>query len=386
VSYARNRRVADASAFASAARSYWLDVFPVVRREFRRLHAEARRIPDPTLRYIALDALGVKWSGLEGAAAFAAFVAPSLRPAVARLLVGYQAAFDYADTLMEQPSDVPAANARQLHAALVASLEPGRQQPDYYRYHARRNDGGYLERLVDGCHAVVAELPAYPPLAATVTESAQRAIEYQCRISLSTEMDHPALSRWAALATPHHHRLRWWETWASCGSSLATLALLAAAADPTTNGCRAEAIETLYWPWAGALHTLLDCLIDRADDATNNRPNLLDLYASPQEIAERMGFLTAESVRLAAAAGIDHSLILAGMASLYVSDRQAWMPEARPATESILDALGELAMPTMLVLRGRRLAQGRLVKSQAHSSEISSSGYPLNGYPVRDFT
>jgi tetraprenyl-beta-curcumene synthase len=349
--------VTRASAFVSAARSYWLDVFPVVRRELRRLHVEARRIPDPTLRYLALDTLDVKWSGLEGAAAFAAFVTPALQPAVARLLVGYQAVFDYADTLIEQPNGDPAANGRQLHTALVAILEPGCTHPDYYRHHVCGNDGGYLARLVDGCRAVVAELPAYAPLAATVIESTQRVVEYQCRISLSTEADHPALSGWAARAMPHHHRLRWWETLASYGSSLETLALLAAAADPTTNGCHAEAIQTLYSPWAGALHVLLDDLIDHTDDTAHSRPNLLDLYASPQEIAERMGFLTAESVRLASAAGAEHSLILAGMASLYLSDRQAWLPAARPAAESILDALGELARPTMIILRGRRLAR-----------------------------
>jgi tetraprenyl-beta-curcumene synthase len=345
-----------ASAFVSAARSYWLDVFPVVRREFRRLHVEACRIPDPTLRYLALDTLAVKWSGLEGAAAFAAFVTPALRPAVARLLVGYQAVFDYVDTLMEQPNDDPAANSRQLHAALIAILEPGRPHPDYYRHHVGDNDGGYLTRLVEGCRSIVAELPAYAPLATRVIESTQRVVEYQCRVGLSTEADHPGLSRWAVHATPRHRRLRWWETCASYGSSLETLALLAAAADPKTNGRTAETIETLYWPWAGALHVLLDDLVDRVDDATHSQPNLLDLYASPQEMAERMGFLTTESVRMASAAGADHGLILAGMASLYVSDQQAWVPAARPAAESILDALGELATPTMLVLRARRLA------------------------------
>lgn len=358
MSCARNLRVAGAAAFASAARSYWFDVFPVVRRELRRLRIEACGIPDPTLRYLALEALNVKWSSLEGAAAFAAFVAPVFRSAVARLLVGYQAAFDYADTLMEQPNNDPAANGRQLHAALTAILEPGCPHPDYYRHHVCGNDGGYLSRLVDGCRAVVAELPTYAPLACRVVESAQRGVEYQCRISLATEADYPALSKWAA-ATPHHSRLRWWETWASCGSSLETLALLAAAASPTTNGYQAEAIETLYWPWAGALHALLDALIDRADDTAHSRPNLLDLYASPQEIAERMAFLTAESVRLAAAAGTDHSLILAGMTGVYISDPQAWVPAARPAAESILDALGGLATPSMLVIRARRHARRR---------------------------
>jgi tetraprenyl-beta-curcumene synthase len=348
--------MASAVAFVSAARSYWINVFPVVRREQHRLRIEASRIPDPTLRRLALETQVAKWSNLEGAAVFAAFVAPADRCAVARLLVGYQAAFDYADTLMEQPSDAPAANARQLHTALLAILEPGRPQPDYYRHHACDRDGGYLTRLVDDCRAVVAELPAYPPLAATVIESAQRGVEYQCRISLSTEQDHPALSQWATQAT-HHRSLRWWEIWASCGSSLDTLALLAAAADPATNDRDAQAIDALYWPWAGALHGLLDCLVDHADDAAHCQPNLLDRYASSHETAERMGFLAAEVVRLAPLVGIGHSVVLAGMACQYIADPQAWVPAARPAAESILDALGEWATPTMLVLRTRRLTR-----------------------------
>ncbi len=356
MSCALNQRIAGAAAFTRAARSYWLDVFPVVRREVRRLHTEASRIPDAILRRLALDALEAKWANLEGAAAFAAFVAPSCRYAVARLLVGYQVAFDYADTLMEQPSEVPSANGRQLHAALTAILEPGCPHPDYYRHHVRDNDGGYLARLVDGCRSVVSELPAYPPLAAKVIESAQRGVEYQSHISLATERDHPALMQWAAQATSYSS-LRWWETWASCGSSLDTLALLAAAADPATDAAHGAAIDGLYWPWAGAVHGLLDCLVDHADDAANDRPNLIDLYASPQETAERMGFLAAESVRRAAAAGTDHRLILAGMVSLYLSDREAWVPASRPAAESILDALGELAAPAMLVLRTRRFVR-----------------------------
>jgi tetraprenyl-beta-curcumene synthase len=319
------------------------------------LRSEAGRIPDATLRRLALETQEAKWANLEGAAVFAAFVPTAYRYAVARLLIGYQAAFDYADTLMEQPSGVPAANARQLHAALIAILEPGRPQPDYYRHHVCDHDGGYLTRLVDGCRAVVAELPAYPPLAATVIESARRGVEYQCRISLCS--DDPTLSQWATHATPHRS-LRWWEIWASCGSSLDTLALLAAAADPTTNDSHAQAIDALYWPWAGALHGLLDCLIDHADDTAHRRPNLLDLYASSHEIAERMGFLTTEAARLAPVVGINHSLILAGMASQYISDPQAWVPAARPAAESVLNELGELGTPALFVLRARRVVRG----------------------------
>jgi tetraprenyl-beta-curcumene synthase len=358
VSCALRTRASSGVSFAVAARSYWLDVFPVVRRELRRLRIEAGRIPDPTLRRLALESQAVKWSSLEGAAAFAAFVPRALRAAVVRLLVGYQAVYDYADILMEQPCDAPAANGRQLHSSLTAIVEPDRPHPDYYRHHRCDRDGGYLVRMVDRCRAVVSSLPTYRPMARAIIESAERGIEYQCRISLSTERDHPMLREMAAQAVPDGS-LRWWETWAACGSSLLTLALLAAAADPATSEDRANAIEALYWPWAGALHALLDCLIDYADDAAGGRPNLLDLYESPRETAERMGVLASESVRLAALAGTEHRLIVAGMASVYISDAQAWVPASRLASESILDALGELATPSMLVLRARRLAHHR---------------------------
>lgn len=366
-------RRAGAAIFAAAARRYWLDVFPIVRRELHRLQAEAGRIPDATLRRLALETQAAKWGNLEGAAVFAAFVPDAHRYAVARLLIGYQAAFDYADTLMEQPSRSPAANARQLHAALLAILEPGRPQPDYYRHHGRNQDGGYLARLVDRCREVVAKLPAYPLLAGRVIDSARRGIEYQSRVSLCTEQDYPALNQWAARAMPTGC-LRWWEICASCGSSLDTLALLAAAADSTTNDDHAHAIEALYWPWAGALHGLLDCLVDQADDAAHNRPNLLDLYASPHETAERVGVLTTEALRLATAAGTKHSIILTGMASLYLSDPQAWQPATRPAAESILLALGELATPAMLILRTRRFTRLR----RAPKIRVPSSDYPIS--------
>lgn len=348
-------RLVLAAAFARAALCYWLEVFPAVRREVARLRTEARRIPDPTLRRLALDAQRGKWASLEGAAAFAAFAPSARRENVARLLVGFQTVYDYADTLMEQPSSHPAANAAQLHAALIAILEPDRPHPAYYRHHTTSDDGGYLVRLVDVCRVAVGELPAYRLLAASILENTQRIIRYQSRLNLASESDYPALARAASQVAPHHSDLRWWETWAACGSSLATLALIAAAADPAMDVARAEAVEAIYWPWAGALHTLLDGLIDRAEDAATGQHNLLDHYRSPGEAAERLGLITGEAARYAAIAGREHGLILAGMASLYISDREAWLPIARPVSERVLVSVGEFGRAALMVLRVRRL-------------------------------
>ncbi len=51
-----------------------------------------------------------------------------------RLLVRLQSIYQYTDSLMEQPSSNPVANARELHTAIEIALQPGRPHIDYYRH------------------------------------------------------------------------------------------------------------------------------------------------------------------------------------------------------------------------------------------------------------
>ncbi|MGD1058885.1 MAG: DUF2600 family protein, partial [Solirubrobacteraceae bacterium] len=81
---------------------------------------------------------------------------------------------------------------------------------------------------------------------------------------------------------------------ASAGSSLGLFALIAAAAHPSLPPADASAIEDAYWPWIGALHSLLDSLIDKADDTAVAQQSLLDYYTTPQEAAARMQILARE--------------------------------------------------------------------------------------------
>jgi tetraprenyl-beta-curcumene synthase len=374
-----------AGAFAMAAGRYGLNVLPVARRELHRLRRRASEIPDLVLRRLALDMYEDDWASLEGVAAFAAFASPDRRARVAALLVRLQSIYQYTDTLMEQPSNDPSANARQLHTAILFALQPGRPHIDYYAHNAREDDGGHLVELVDHCRTTLAELPSYPVVGEAALEQVQRIVFYQSHVNLAGERDYPALACWAELEAPGGTKQRWWELAAAAGSSLATLALLSAAADPSLTKQRAEAIERLYWPWMGALHTLLDSLIDRAEDAATGQHNLLDHYRSSQEMAERMERLTIETVRRASAVGVEHRLILAGVISLYLSDPRAWLPYARATTERVLAALGGLATPAMLVLRTRRLAHrhSRLwpLPSTADANEgLSDRGYPIGEY------
>lgn len=370
-----------AGAFALAAGRYWLTVLPVARRELRRLSRRASKIPDLGLRRMALDVYANDWASLEGVAAFAAFARPDRRATIVRLLVRLQSIYQYTDTLMEQPSGDPAANARQLHTAILIALHPDRPHIDYYRHDAHADDGGYLVGSIDRCRALLPELPSYPVIAEAALEQARRIVFYQSHINLAGRQDHPALARWAKLQAPSGAEQRWWwETAAASGSSLAMLALLNAAADPNLTKRHAQAVEALYWPWMGALHTLLDSLIDRAEDAATGQQSLLDNYSSSEEMAERMEYLAVESVRRAEAVGVEHRLILAGMTSLYLSDPNAWAPYARETTERVLGALGGLARPAMLVLRARRFAHRGGPRDSLQRPTAGATG----GYPISD--
>lgn len=343
------------TAFASAACRYWLGVFPLVLLEVRRLRHRAGEIPDPALRSLAFDAQRRKWASLEGAAAFATFVVSMHRKRLVRALIDLQALLDYIDTLMEQPSEDTAANARELHHAFLAALHPDLPHRDYYKHNRQHDDGGYLVQLADTCRASIRELPSYPIVAEAVMRHARRVVFYQSEINLATVEDHPKLVRWAGEQVSGSE-LSWWEVGAACGSSLAVFAHIAAAADPALTVRDVDAIEALYWPWAEALHILLDGLIDRAEDQETNQPNLLDHYSSLEEMTERLGLLAEETVKRTRDVAPHHRLILAGMVALYLSDEQAWIVSARPASERVLAATGTFAKPALLLLRTRRLA------------------------------
>ncbi len=344
-----------AIAFASAARRYWLGIFPIARNEIRRLRHRAADIPNPVLRGLALDAQLRKSTSLEGAAAFATFVPLRRRVAITKLLVDLQCIFDYADTLMEQSNDNPAANASQLHNALLVALQPDQPHLDYYQYYTRQDDGGYLVGLIDACRTLIRELPSYGLVNEVVLEHASRIVFYQSHINLACELDYPRLERWAAEEICGGD-LNWWEIGAACGSSLALFAHIAAAANPVLTAREVELVEGLYWPWEDALHTMLDSLVDRAEDRETGQPNLLNHYTSQEEMTERLGLLAGETAKRAHEVAPHHRLILAGMVALYLSDEQAWIDSARPASERVLAATGTLARPALLLLRARRLA------------------------------
>jgi tetraprenyl-beta-curcumene synthase len=389
-------RLALAGAFSGAARRYWLTIFPHVRRELTHWRERAVEIPDPVLRRLALHALG-KRGNVEGAAAFAAFAPRPERAALVRAVVAFQLAFDYLDVLAEQPQGNPVAGARALHQALLDALDPalgtdtlaagtespgrmGTGSPDYYARYPQCEDNGYLAELVDTCRTALATLPSYAAVRPAARRAAKRIVEFQtCNLSKS-QGDHDAFEQWARTETPPGNELEWWEVAGGGGSPLCVYALIAAAVDPAVQARDVEAIEDAYFPWIGGLHSLLDHLVDHSQDAAAGQRSLIDYYSSPQEAAARMQALAqrAASSARALAQGHRQTIILAGMAGYYLSNREASVGEAREIAREVRGAVGGLVTPAMVVFRVRGVL-GRLAGVRGSRASASE---PIHGAPA----
>jgi tetraprenyl-beta-curcumene synthase len=358
-------RSSPASLFAGAARDYWLEVFPQVRAEIARWHAHAQRIPDRELRALALDTQRGERGNLEGAAAFAVLVPRERRREVIKAAVCFQSLYDYLDTLAEQPG-ADAAHRLRLHLALGAALDPrplgearGR---DLDRLHAA--DGGYVAAMVLECRTRVQRLPSWHAVAAEAHAATARMAVYQTLIHGDGLACSKRLERWACALTPGGSGLRWWETAAAAASSLGVFAMMAAAARPALGAAEADAVRRAYFPWAGALHVLLDSLVDRGADLQSGHRSLIGHYASAEQMAGRLGAIARQALAAARSGreGELHALILAAMACFYLSRPGAGAPDALPARERVLGAIGAPARPAMTVLRARHLAE-RLTRS-----------------------
>jgi tetraprenyl-beta-curcumene synthase len=349
-------RVELAGAFAQTVICYLARVLPHVERELVHWRDRAAAIPNPALRAAARDALA-KRGNLEGAALFATLAPPADRRAALRALLAFQTAYSYLDALSELPSERPVENSDQLHQALLVALCPGAPHADYYAQNPERDDGGYLVAVLDACRDALAALPSYAPLAPTAREAAARIVDFQALNLSEPQGGHSALERWAREITQVGSGLAWWETAAAAGSSLAVHALIAAAARTGLDAGDARAIERAYHPWIGALHSLLDSLVDRREDHARLTLSLLDHYGPPTAMVERLAALALRA-RHAADELPDRCaqrVIVTAMCSYYLSAPECRAADARMVAGALSGALGLPLSAAIALFRAKRL-------------------------------
>jgi tetraprenyl-beta-curcumene synthase len=342
--------------FAWSALRYWLSVFPLVASELRHWRRSANRIADPSLRRLALASLA-KRGNMEGAAAFATFVPWRARASLIRALVAFQAIYNYADLLAEQPSAHPVDNARRLHQALLAALDPSIET---FAHDAQRADapvdGDFLAELIAACETASWRLPSYGMAATALSRAAGRIVDFQS-LSLGRGRE---LESWAESQGPASAGLAWWEVAAAAGSSLSVHALLAAAASPTLTAQDVIRIDTAYFPCVGALHSLLDSLVDEQEDAAAGQLCLLDCY--PSRLAATAALRQLATSALQAVQGLpgsaNHFLLVMAMACSYLAAPEASSSSVDDPARQVRASLGPLARPMLLVFKLRRLLGG----------------------------
>jgi len=349
-------RLEPARAFAAVVLHYLLAVLPSATRELAGWRARAAAIPSPSLRRHALAALR-KRGNIEGAALFATLAPRPHRRETVRALVAFQTAYNYLDALSELPCEDPARNADRLHQALLTALHPATAaHPDHYAHHSDREDGGFLHAMTDACGCALARLPSEHAAAAAARSAAARIVRFQALNLTERQGGHDALRRWALDTAPAGSQLTWWETAAAAGSSLAVHALIAAAAQPELDPCQACEIERAYHP-IGALHSLLDSLVDRREDRDGGRRSLLDHYESPPAAVARLAALAGSASQ--ACERLErphmHRVILTAMCSYYLSAPECDTGEAQAVARALERALGSQLRVALAMFRCRRL-------------------------------
>jgi tetraprenyl-beta-curcumene synthase len=376
--------------FLRIGADYWLSIYPQVARELRRWRKQAVVIPDPTLRRQALEALQDKRRHAEGAAAFAVISPRAERGQVVRFLVAFQVMYDYLDTISEQPGVDPLLDTMQLHTALTDALMPEVAQGPAYALHPQQDDGGYLAAFVDACRTSCSSLPAFPVVAPTVRSAARLAIRSQGYNHALPEaptgflMDEVAL--WASREGGDAYSLTWWEVIGATGSSLAILALVAAAADPKLARSEFDAIHDVYVPWAGAVLALIDSLVDEAGDSAEATHSLVARYPSAEIAAERVSAFAGRALALTQETPHPerHALIVTSMIALFASSPEARDPQAREALHRALDAAGlRGALPRFALRAKSRLST---LGSSPPPDEVLDDTEPPTRHVRRDDT
>lgn len=344
--------------FARAAGRYWLTVFPAVARELRRRRELALEISDPVLRRVALEALECKRCNLEGAAAVELIAGRHSSRELIRVLTACQTMCDYLDLLAEQPVDDPVANGRHLHQALVLALagEGAYRHEDCYAYSLRSDDGGYLRMLVEDVREGIARLPNLPLVAEALGRAAELIVSYQSLHHGDRRGSHEPFECWARAQVVAGSGVTWWEAAAGTGSTLLLFVLIASAARPQLTADQVRSIQDAYLPWIGALHTLLDSLVDLEEDSLTGGHRLVDCYSSPQRAAERMSSIAREGLARAETlpGGRRHRLLLTAMTGFYLCDaRERESDYSRAVGPALLSTVGRLGSVAISMMSAR---------------------------------
>jgi tetraprenyl-beta-curcumene synthase len=331
-----------------------------VSREIRRWRSAAEHIPDPRIRADALDVLARKRGNTDGAALFWTLT-PHRDDGLLRLLVAHELIWDFLDNLSERGAHVGQRNGRQLHLAIVESLDPTRPISDYYRYHPWQDDGGFLRALVEACRVGVERLPSYRTVRTAAVREAYRAAVQSINHETEPRRRDRELRTWARSEYPGQHSVRWFELTAAASAPLVIHALLALAAMPHASERDVTDTYSVYFPWVSLAVVMLDSYADQQDDAAKQAHSYFAHYDDKTQAFERLRESIVQSARGAMRLpnGERHAVVVGCMIAMYLSKDAVRAPELRATTRDLARAGGSLTCLLMPILRAWRIRYGQ---------------------------
>ncbi len=330
---------------------YFRSVRPRVIQAITGLRLKAEGIPDPILRQQALISLRDKQFHCEGGGVFGG---PSRDPRgyLLEFLVPYQTLCDYLDTVTDRGPSQDPTNLRWLHQSLFDAVTPHASVRDYYRDHPSGEDGGYIASLVHSSQEALRNFPGYGAIQTPMRRLVALYIDLQVYKHGPAENRLADLTAWFERESNPADGLYWWEFSAAAGSTLGLFALLTLALEGSPDDTQVRQVFALYFPWLGALHILLDYLIDQQEDLEGGDLNFVTYYATPTEAIERIQMIYRHVVQQASTLpdAAFHRYVARGLLGFYLSDRKVRHHLNKPACQ-LLATGGSISIGIWLAAR-----------------------------------
>ena len=338
-------------ALALANARYWPSVAPAVHRELARWGEAANAIAEPGLRELAMSKLAEEGFNAEVAATLATLAPAGRRSDAVQAIVALEVLYDLLDGLSEQVGDDPLVEGRRVFAVLLGAVGESASEVPL---------GGtqYTAALAASVRAALARLPRWEAIAPVARRTAARCAEAQVRIHAIPRLGVAQAREWAQ-SQAAGTGLGWRELLAGAASSvLAIHALIAVAARGETTAADGEAIAAAYLA-TGAVVTVLDSVVDAAEDRAAGNWGFVSLYEDPADIAPT---LAATARRAAAQAralpdGAHHAMTLTGVVAYWTTAPAAQAGLAAGVSARLRHELSPTIWPAVAVMAGWRGAK-----------------------------
>lgn len=346
-------------ALACAATRELIWGMPAVAKEIDIWRVRAEGIPDPSIRADALAALDLKRTHLDGAALL--WILPRRRHLVLlHLLVTYELILEFLDNMNERAARAGTVNGRHLHRALIDAVDPAAPISDYYQHHPWKDDGGYLQALVEACRERCGSLASYPLVRQIVIGEATRAQVLALNHEPNPRDRDRALRGWAEQQFPGERQASWFELAGASTAPLTIHLLFALAAEATCDETAVRDTCAVYFPRLCVIATMLDSYVDQAHDSISGNHSYICHYPSSDVATQRIAELihgVSRDVR-DLPDGHRHVVIVACMIAMYLSHDAAQIPEQRRTQREWIRASGSVARVMLPISRLWRVAHG----------------------------